>query len=87
MSFLERLEQIRGRSEAERRQWTFWVSAGLTALVAMVWVASLSFTLQTPTTSQVASVSAIKATSTGASVVESNKVKIIEGWKVITNQK
>jgi hypothetical protein len=94
-TFFEKLENVRARPEHQRRQLTFWASAGITGLVAIVWVVSLSFTLRTSSpTSQVASVGVINATSSPeksstddneASFLKDNKVKIIEGWKVITN--
>lgn len=87
--FLEFIGKLRAKPEETRRQITFWLSAGLTLVVALVWLASLSFTLRPPANSQVAGVKsadadhAASATSTENSWLSENKTRIIEGWKVI----
>ena len=91
MSLLDHIVKLRQKPEDTRRQLTFWFSASFTGLVAIVWLASLSFGLRAAPAGQVASVGATKdatvvATSTAEdnSWMNSNKTKIIEGWKVIT---
>jgi hypothetical protein len=82
MSFFERLEKVRARPEAERRQITFWASAGITALVAAIWVVNLSFTLSAPSMSQVVAVGAMATSSLVKSSGEDNGVNFFNSNKV-----
>lgn len=95
MSWLERLENLQSRSEESRRRIAFWSAAGVTAVVAVVWVTSLSFTLSAWSSSAGPQVAAIGEASPSAREANASapsdqdffnqqKEKIIAGWKIIT---
>lgn len=102
MNWFNHLENLRSKSEESRRRIAFWSSTGITAFVALIWLASLSFTLSSPVskTAQVANVKSSDednvasvgmlnndaASSTGGNFISDQKENIIEGWRVITNQ-
>lgn len=95
MNWLNHLENLRSKPEEHRRRVAFWASTGITALVALIWVASLSFTLSSPVakTAQVAAVgvseeaaSSTDTESSDSNFINDQKEKVIEGWRVITNQ-
>jgi hypothetical protein len=100
MSLLEQIEKLREKPEEHRRQMAFWFSAGVTAIMALIWVAGLSTSLRgSSDVNNVASVGAVSSGTTSTVTVKSavenqenqnlswfqnNKNKVIAGWKVIT---
>src|SRR5438105_3016995 len=60
MTFERRLEALREKPEHVRRRIAFWTSFGITAVIALFWVASFTATItgeQNPVTKAVAEVS------------------------------
>jgi hypothetical protein len=83
MSFVDFLERVRARPEAERRSLAFWSSLVITLVVAAIWVASLSFNLRRPVALEAPAEPSAATSTTELGWWAKNTERIKTGWKTV----